>query len=171
MQYVYALNPCVHRLNCYSRTLLESSPSGLDIVVRAIQWRFIAPDAALININNMKFHHCLGFVNFLHIRFCELQKASGITPWEKMPFRYCAGPARTGCAQQTFTVQNKPAAVARKPSPSFLRFWNWAERKLSMQPKFVAAQKMFNKNRNPANIRKWIARFYYFEHLYSLEAY
>ena len=35
----------------------------------------------------------------------------------------------TGCAQQTFTVQNKPAAVApRKPSPpSFLRFWNWAE--------------------------------------------
>ena len=26
--------------------------------------------------------------------------------------RYCAGPAITGCAQQTFTVQNKPAAVA-----------------------------------------------------------
>ena len=25
--------------------------------------------------------------------------------------------------------------------------------------------------RNPANIRKWIARFYYFEHLCSLEAY
>ena len=49
----------------------------------------------------------------------------------------------TGCAQQTFTVQNKPAAVApRNHHPSFLRFWNWAERKLSMQPKFVAAQKM-----------------------------
>ena len=47
----------------------------------------------------------------------------------------------TGCAQQTFTVQNKPAAVAPKGNhhPSFLRFWNWA--KLSMQPKFVAAQK------------------------------
>ena len=28
--------------------------------------------------------------------------------------RYCAGPAYTGCAQQTFTVQNKPAAVAPK---------------------------------------------------------
>ena len=29
--------------------------------------------------------------------------------------RYCAGPAFiTGCAQQTFTVQNKPAAVAPK---------------------------------------------------------
>ena len=51
----------------------------------------------------------------------------------------------TGCAQQTFTVQNKPAAVViRKPSPiisSFLEF----RRKLSMQPKFVAAQKMLLK--------------------------
>ena len=28
--------------------------------------------------------------------------------------RYCAGPAYYGCAQQTFTVQNKPAAVAPK---------------------------------------------------------
>ena len=35
----------------------------------------------------------------------------------------------TGCAQQTFTVQNKPAAVAPKGNhlTSFLRFWNWAE--------------------------------------------
>ena len=51
----------------------------------------------------------------------------------------------TGCAQQTFTVQKHPAAVAPKNHhPSFLRFWNWA-RKLSMQPKFVAAQKMLLK--------------------------
>ena len=27
---------------------------------------------------------------------------------------YCAGLCITGCAQQTFTVQNKPAAVAPK---------------------------------------------------------
>ena len=55
----------------------------------------------------------------------------------------------TGCAQQTFTVQNKPAAVAPKGNhhPSFLRFWNWAEEKLSMQPKFVAAQKMLLKQK------------------------
>ena len=33
----------------------------------------------------------------------------------------------TGCAQQTFTVQNKPAAVAPEHHPSFLRFWNWVE--------------------------------------------
>ena len=47
----------------------------------------------------------------------------------------------TGCAQQTF-VQNKPAAAAPKePSPIISSFRNWAEEKLSMQPKFVAAQK------------------------------
>ena len=33
----------------------------------------------------------------------------------------------TGCAQQTFTVQNKPAAINETHHPSFLRFWNWAE--------------------------------------------
>ena len=35
----------------------------------------------------------------------------------------------TGCAQQTFTVQNKPAAVAPKETIThhLLRFWNWAE--------------------------------------------
>ena len=48
----------------------------------------------------------------------------------------------TGCAQQTFTVQNKPAAVAPKgkPSPIISSFLELGRRKLSMQPKFVAAQ-------------------------------
>ena len=52
----------------------------------------------------------------------------------------------TGCAQQTFTVQNKPAAVAPKETIThhFLRFWNWAEENM-IQPKFVAAQKMLLK--------------------------
>ena len=37
----------------------------------------------------------------------------------------------TGCAQQTFTVQNKPGSSSTKGNhhPSFLRFWNWAEEK------------------------------------------
>ena len=49
----------------------------------------------------------------------------------------------TGCAQQTFTVQNKLAAVApKKPSPIISSFLELGRRKLSMQPKFVAAQKM-----------------------------
>ena len=73
----------------------------------------------------------------------------------------------TGCAQQTFTVQNKPAAVAPKETITHHFFVSGiGQKKLSMQPKFVAAQKMLL-NRNPANIRKWIARFYYFRHLYS----
>ena len=34
----------------------------------------------------------------------------------------------TGCAQQTRTVQNKPAVAPKgNHHPSFLRFWNWAE--------------------------------------------
>ena len=65
----------------------------------------------------------------------------------------------TGCAQQTFTVQNKPAAVAPKETITHHFFVSGiGQKKLSMQPKFVA-QKMLLK-RNPANIRKWIARFY-----------
>ena len=73
----------------------------------------------------------------------------------------------TGCAQQTFTVQNKPAAVAPETiTHHFFVSGIGQKRKLSMQPKFVAAQKMLLKQK-PANIRKWIARFYYFRHLYS----
>ena len=54
----------------------------------------------------------------------------------------------TGCTQQTFTVQNKPAAVApRKPSPIISSFLELGRRKLSMQPKFVAAQKMLLKQK------------------------
>ena len=65
----------------------------------------------------------------------------------------------TGCAQQTFTVQNKPAAVAPKETITHHFFVSeLGRRKLSMQPKFVAAQKMLL-NRNPANIRKWIVGF------------
>ena len=54
----------------------------------------------------------------------------------------------TGCAQQTFTVQNKPAAVAPKETITIISsFLELGRRKLSMQPKFVAAQKMLL-NRN-----------------------
>ena len=43
---------------------------------------------------------------------------------------------------------SKPAAVTPKPiTHHFLRFWNWAERKLSMQPKILAAQKMLLKQK------------------------
>ena len=37
----------------------------------------------------------------------------------------------TGCAQQTFTVQYRRQRSGTKGNhhPSFLRFWNWAEKK------------------------------------------
>ena len=50
-------------------------------------------------------------------------------------------------AQQTFTVQNKPAAVAPKPSPIISSFLELGEENCPMQPKFVAAQKMLLKQK------------------------
>ena len=49
----------------------------------------------------------------------------------------------TGCAQQTFTVQNKPAAVAQKAPHHF--FVSGIGRKTVDLVKFVAAQKMLLK--------------------------
>ena len=54
----------------------------------------------------------------------------------------------TGCTQQTFTVQNKPAAVAPKEAIIIISsFLELGRRKLPMQPKFVAAQKMLLKQK------------------------
>ena len=54
----------------------------------------------------------------------------------------------TGCAQQTFTVQNKPAAVApRKPSPIISSFLELGAKKTVDAAKFVAAQKMLLKQK------------------------
>ena len=67
----------------------------------------------------------------------------------------------TGCAQRTFTVQKtNRLAVAPETITIISSFLELGRGKLSMQPKFVAAQKMLLKQK-PANIRKWIARFYY----------
>ena len=53
----------------------------------------------------------------------------------------------TGCAQQTFTVQNKPAAVAPETITHHFFVSGIGQGKLSMQPKFVAAQKMLLKQK------------------------
>ena len=64
--------------------------------------------------------------------------------------------------------KTKPAAVAPKETITHHFFVSGiGRRNCLMQPQNLwAAQKMLL-NRNPANIRKWIARFYYFRHLYS----
>ena len=74
----------------------------------------------------------------------------------------------TGCAQQTLTVQNKPAAVAPKETITHHHFFvGIGQKKTVDAAKICGAQKMLLKNRNPANIRKWIGfRLYYFRHLY-----
>ena len=73
----------------------------------------------------------------------------------------------TGCAQQTFTVQNKPAAVAPKGKPSpIISFWG-GQKKTVDAAKICGGTESIVKTETPANIRKWIARFYYFRHLYS----
>ena len=72
----------------------------------------------------------------------------------------------TGCAQQTFTVQNKPATVAPKPSPIISSFLELGRRKLSMQPKFVAAQKMLLKQKPQQTFVNGLLGFIA-RHLYS----
>ena len=99
------------------------------------------------------------------VRFCELQKASGITPW-KMLLATALALLITGCAQQTFTVQNNRQQHQRKPSPIISSFLELGRRKLSMH-KICGGAENKKENRKPSNIRKWIARFYYFRHLYS----
>ena len=65
---------------------------------------------------------------------------------KKMLLATGLAPLITGCAQQTFTVQNKPAAVAPKETITHHFFVSGiGRRKLSLQPKFVAAQKMLLK--------------------------
>ena len=62
----------------------------------------------------------------------------------------------TGCAQQTFTVRNKPAAVAPKETITHHFFVSGIRRKAIVTAKYVAAQKIL---KQATNIRKWIARF------------
>ena len=73
----------------------------------------------------------------------------------------------TGCAQQTFTISKQTGSSTKgNHHPSFLRFWNWAKKTVDAA-KICGGAENVVKAGNPANIRKWIAQFYYFRHLYS----
>ena len=63
----------------------------------------------------------------------------------------------TGCAQQTFTVQNKPAAVAPKETITHHFFVSGIGQKKTVDAAKICGGAENVKNRNPANIRKWIA--------------
>ena len=58
------------------------------------------------------------------------------------------------CSKQTGSSSTKG-----NHHPSFLRFWNWAEENIDAA-KICGGAEMLLKQGNPANIRKWIARFY-----------
>lgn len=67
---------------------------------------------------------------------------------KKMLFSAALAMLITGCAQQTFTVGNKPTAVTPKETITHhSSFRELDRRKLLMQPKFVAAQKMLLKQK------------------------
>ena len=72
----------------------------------------------------------------------------------------------TGCAQQTFTIQNKPAAVAPKTITHHFFVSGIGQKKTVDAAKICGGTENVVKTK-PVNIRKWIARFYYFRHLYS----
>ena len=72
-----------------------------------------------------------------------------------------------GCTQQTFTVQNKPAAVApRKPSPIISSFLELGRKKTVDAAKICGGAENVVKTET-ANIRKWIARILLLLNIYA----
>ena len=68
----------------------------------------------------------------------------------------------------TFTVQNKPAAVAPKETITHHFFVSGIGQKKTVDAaKICGGAENVKETETCANIRKWIARFYYFRHLYS----
>ena len=76
----------------------------------------------------------------------------------------------TGCAQQTFTVQNKPAAVAPKETITHRFFVSGIGRKTSMQPKFVAARENVVKTETQQTFVNGLLGFINFKRLSPLGA-
>ena len=63
----------------------------------------------------------------------------------------------TGCAQQTFTVQNKPAAVAPKETITHHFFVSGIGQKKTVDAAKICGGAENVVKTKPANIRKWIA--------------
>ena len=72
------------------------------------------------------------------------------------------------CSTDVYCSKQAGSSSTRKPSPIISSFfWNWAGKKTVDAAKICGGAENVVKTETPANIRKWIARFYYFEHLYS----
>ena len=74
----------------------------------------------------------------------------------------------TGCAQQTFTVQNKPAAVAPKEAITHHFFVSGIGQKKTVDAaKICGGAENVVKAETQQTFVNTVARFYYFRHLYS----
>ena len=90
---------------------------------------------------------------------------------KKMPLATALALLITGCAQQTFTVQNKPAAVAPKETITHHFFVSGIGQKKTVDAaKICGGAENVIKTETPANIRKWIARFLLLTFYTPLEA-
>ena len=83
--------------------------------------------------------------------------------------RYRAGPAFiTGCVTDVYcSKQTGSSSTKGNHHPSFLRFWNWAEENCRCSHKICGGAENVVKTETQQTFVKWIARFYYFRHLYS----
>ena len=107
----------------------------------------------------MKFQLIVwGLFNFLHIRFCELQKHR--EHHEKNATRYCAGPAYYRmCSTDVYcSKQTSSSSTKGNHHPSFLRFWNWAEENVIFNQNLWRRRNVV-KAGNPANVCKWLLGF------------
>ena len=76
----------------------------------------------------------------------------------------------TGCSTDVYcSKQTGSSSTKGNHHPSFLRFWNWAEENCRCSQNLWRRKKYLLKQK-PANIRKWIARFYYLGIYTPLEA-
>ena len=73
----------------------------------------------------------------------------------------------TGCAQQTFTVQNKPAAVTPKETITHHFFVSGIGQKTVDAAKICGGAENVDKTETQQTFVNGFARFYYFRHLYS----
>ena len=93
-------------------------------------------------------------------------KVSGIILMKKMLLTLGAGSVITGCSTDVYcSKQTGSSSTKGNHHPSFLRFRNW-------HTVCRWCQNLWRRRKNvvkiePRNIRKWIARFYYFRYLYS----
>ena len=125
-------------------------------------WHTLINIASIWNFNSL-FRVCLIFYTYDSANFKSIGNNN-----DENATRYCAGSRYYSvmCSTDVY-CSAKPAAVAPKETIThhFFRFWIG-------QKKTVDAAKICGGAENVVvqtqqNIRKWIARFYYFRHLYS----